>query len=382
MDRMLASASFRTSKRLSGFLRHIVGQTLDHDGADLKERMIGVQLFGRAPDYDTSTEPVVRVSAGDLRKRIAQYYHEPGHEHELRIDLPVGTYRPVFAWPANSPPPVAAEPAAAPDASPAISIANEVPAAPVPARSAWQSQRIVLSGATLLAVALGLFVFFEAPWKPVNAYAQFWEPVVASDGVALIYAGNRRDQDHLEFEDALAVAHISENLHEQKKPYEIVKDPAAAASRITKGPTVIVGTSADPIVQRATRDLRYTFAENSGPDGTTVSYIEDRQFPDNKSWSATTQSSPGDPVTTEYALVSRVMDPTTDNVAIVSAGLGPEANLGAAEFLSHPEQLQQVANQAPRDWRKRNMQAVLEIHVHHGRDKRTDKARLVASYFW
>ncbi len=96
---MLSSPVFRGSKRLSGFLRYIVIDTLDNGGAELKERLIGVHVFGRPADYDTSAEPVVRVSAGDLRKRIAQYYHEPACEHELRIDLPVGSYHPVFHLP-------------------------------------------------------------------------------------------------------------------------------------------------------------------------------------------------------------------------------------------------------------------------------------------
>ena len=99
LDRMLSSPVFRGSKRLSGFLRYIVIDTLDNGGAELKERLIGVHVFGRPADYDTSAEPVVRVSAGDLRKRIAQYYHEPACEHELRIDLPVGSYHPVFHLP-------------------------------------------------------------------------------------------------------------------------------------------------------------------------------------------------------------------------------------------------------------------------------------------
>jgi hypothetical protein len=49
-----------------------------------------------AADYDTNQDPIVRASAAEIRKRIAQYYHEPGHETELRIELPLGSYVPVF----------------------------------------------------------------------------------------------------------------------------------------------------------------------------------------------------------------------------------------------------------------------------------------------
>lgn len=90
-DRVLASASFRTSKRHSGFLRYLVEETLEGRSAHLKERTVGVHEFGREIDYDTNVDPVVRVSAGELRKRLAQYYHEAGRETELRIDLPPGS---------------------------------------------------------------------------------------------------------------------------------------------------------------------------------------------------------------------------------------------------------------------------------------------------
>jgi len=48
-------------------------------------------VFGRRADYDTNQEAIIRISAAEIRKRIAQYYHEPGHETELRIELPLGS---------------------------------------------------------------------------------------------------------------------------------------------------------------------------------------------------------------------------------------------------------------------------------------------------
>ena len=63
---------------------------------DLKERTLGIAVFGREPSYDTSTDPVVRATAGEIRKRIAQYYQESGREHEIRINLSPGSYVPEF----------------------------------------------------------------------------------------------------------------------------------------------------------------------------------------------------------------------------------------------------------------------------------------------
>lgn len=96
LERILASPQFRNSKRHSCFLRLVVEETLDGNSGQLKERTVGVRVFGLDPAYDTSTNPVVRVSAGELRKRLVQYYHAPDHGGELQIDLPPGSYVPEF----------------------------------------------------------------------------------------------------------------------------------------------------------------------------------------------------------------------------------------------------------------------------------------------
>src|SRR5664279_1677548 len=96
LDSILASYHFRGSKRYPALLKYIVDSTLDGRSGDLKERTLGVEVFGRDPDYDTSADPVVRLSAGEVRKRIAQYYHETGNSSRVQIDLPLGSYVPEF----------------------------------------------------------------------------------------------------------------------------------------------------------------------------------------------------------------------------------------------------------------------------------------------
>ena len=77
LEAILSSTHFRTSRRYPAFLRHVVEASLDGRCEELKERVLGVEVFRRAPDYDTSTDPVVRASAGEVRKRIIQYYSLP-----------------------------------------------------------------------------------------------------------------------------------------------------------------------------------------------------------------------------------------------------------------------------------------------------------------
>ena len=99
MELILASQHFSHSKRSQLLFRYIVAKTLQGQVSILKERTLGVEVFGRAPDYDTNADPIVRMTAGEIRKRIAQYYHESDHRVELRIDLPSGSYTAQFHLP-------------------------------------------------------------------------------------------------------------------------------------------------------------------------------------------------------------------------------------------------------------------------------------------
>ncbi len=99
LDRMLRSRHFRNSRRYPAFLAHIVRRTLKGDLDSLKERILGIEVFKRPHDYDTGADPAVRITAGEVRKRIALYYHDEGTDQELRIELPPGSYVPVFSPP-------------------------------------------------------------------------------------------------------------------------------------------------------------------------------------------------------------------------------------------------------------------------------------------
>lgn len=94
---------FRSSKRSIEFLRYVVEQTLKGYADQIKERTIGVEVFGRAPSYDTNMDHVVRTAAIELRKRLAIYYGEEKHRSELRMSLVPGSYIPRFTLPIQPP---------------------------------------------------------------------------------------------------------------------------------------------------------------------------------------------------------------------------------------------------------------------------------------
>jgi len=96
LSEITEGAAFKGSHRSAQFLRYIVEQAIEGHLDALKERVIGVELFGRSPAYDTSEDAIVRVTASDVRKRLLQHYGRYGAASGLRITLPLGSYVPVI----------------------------------------------------------------------------------------------------------------------------------------------------------------------------------------------------------------------------------------------------------------------------------------------
>src|ERR1039457_112539 len=96
LDLILAMKSFRQVDRLQRFLSFIVNETLAGPGDNLKEFLIGVEVFGKEDSFDPRMDPIVRVQARRLRTRLTRYYREEGQNDEILIELPKGGYAPVF----------------------------------------------------------------------------------------------------------------------------------------------------------------------------------------------------------------------------------------------------------------------------------------------
>lgn len=109
VDKILVSRLFARSERLCRFLRFCVGLTLDEKSDQLKEQLVGVEVFDRKGDYDPRTDPIVRVEARRLRSKIKEYYASSGRPDCVLIELPKGAYVPFFrmrnvSQPAGRPP--------------------------------------------------------------------------------------------------------------------------------------------------------------------------------------------------------------------------------------------------------------------------------------
>jgi len=358
LERILASPAFRTSKRHSGFLRYLVEEALEGRSAEIKERTVGVHVFGREPDYDTNSDPVVRVSAGELRKRVAQYYHEAGTETELRIDLPPGAYVPEFR---GGGPVLAAEPAAP------------------PARRTKKPATLVLAVAT---VACAAFVLWLKPWVPGNAFAQFWDPVWDAPGAVVISVPGHIPQPpgpafmQVALSDATALANLTPVLKSKGKEFRVLTQDATTLTDLQAGPVVLIGAFTNALTLRLLGEARFTFQSDrdAGPP-----WVQDRQNPSSKQWQLSRNPSDPNAAYTDYAIVARVLDPATDRIAVVAAGITGPATQAAGDFLANPTYMEAINRQAPRTWRAKNVQVVIAMKITQGKP---GPPRVLATYFW
>jgi hypothetical protein len=98
LERILNSPPLVSSPSLCRFLRFIVEETLAGRTAEIKEHPLGIRVFDRGDDFNPRLDPIVRVQARNLRSRMAKYYAGPGADDPIRIELPKGTYVPVFHY--------------------------------------------------------------------------------------------------------------------------------------------------------------------------------------------------------------------------------------------------------------------------------------------
>jgi hypothetical protein len=173
---VLESASFRTSKRCREFLEYIVAHTITGPSGALKERSIGVDLFQLPRHFDTGQHTIVRVTANEVRKRLAQYYMaENGTRHAVRIELPPGSYSAEFRWDVQP-----AEPPLA-DALPQVEIVEAGPQAPT--APGWMRYRVIAASAAVLLIA-GALGFWR--WQTAAPAAVDAKSAVARGGFAAL----------------------------------------------------------------------------------------------------------------------------------------------------------------------------------------------------
>ncbi len=409
LERLLVHPLFANSKRYPALLAYVIEQTLLGNASELKERSIGIEVFGRSPSYDANADPIVRITAGEVRKRLSQYYYDASHEGELVVELPIGSYIPVFRAAPDPRIPEqriqdqrVADQQASDQSSPSDSVESaessipasllpplgEVPAAPSPWRLRWlvAALFVVLSGA--IGLGIGLRYHAEPPVPPPSTIDRFWEPVISSANPATFCLGEpakNLDTDsindygapvskpqpeklyvrlhysgNLALADVVTLTRAAAALEIRHKTFRVVPASEASFAQLREGPSILIGAFDNIWTLRVTQRLRFGFESKNG-----VASLVDRKSPQATSW-ATAWDLPYEKLARDYAIVARIHDSTTGQPVIIAAGISEEGTEAAGEILYNPEYLDSLLAKAPPDWDKKNMEAVIETQVIQG----------------
>jgi hypothetical protein len=390
LERLLASPHFSHSRRFPSFLRYVVERTLSGQEDSLKERTLGIEIFGRAANYDTSSDPIVRVTAAEIRKRIAQYYQSPGHGNQLRISLPAGSYIPHFHFhpPANEED--SAVPAMVLQGVPSEPHIRGIEARP---RRAWKLLAAVLL-VVVLAAAGGLWLWESARRSPLDF---FWGPLLTSSDPVLICVADQKQYSTIALRDANdpgrqlilpdnltavviddlnPIVKVGGILQASGRKYSLRGEGAANLMDLRAGPTVFIGAFDNAWTLLLTRPLRYHFANN--PEMTQFRIV-DTKAPSATRWMVDRPQQMATDNYRDYGIIARFTDNTTGKLAVIAAGISRGGTIAAGEFLTDPTALGELRRLAQAAGNKRNMEVVISTQIIGGEP---GSPKVEAAYFW
>jgi hypothetical protein len=418
LEDMAGSLPFRTSRQCQDLLRYIVLHCLSGENESLRERVIGVEVFGRRPDYDQAADPVVRIRAADVRKRIALFYEATeAATRQVKIAIPSGSYKASFEFTGsreveascNEPSPEMVVPAIV--ASRSIELPPVIPPASessknIPLRIR-QSPWMVLTVVILLLIP-AIYGLFRSTRE--TAFDRFWSPVLKASNRSVIYVGSnavyslsgdfldryRRERrldkvesmgreflvplgsadvvngndlvpekdTYVTVGDAAAMARVASFLSLRKKSYDMRFGGDISVGDLRERPAILIGGFNNSWTLEMTDNLRFVFAYRY--------QIQDR-FDKRRSWK------PNQDFSDDYAIISRILNSKTGEILITAAGIGHAGTRAAGEFLTSPEDIDSLLLAAPKGWEKRNLQIVLHTSVINGSPNHPD---VIATHYW
>lgn len=376
-------------------LQFVVEHASRNDFECLRERSLGVAVFERDPAYDSNEDPVVRIAAGEVRKRLAQYYLEPGRELEPRITLPAGSYVPEF-----HPAPALLEPV------PLVDL-HVLP------RNAGSRWKWWIAAAVLAAVVI--FAVFRLAPSPKSELARFWAPVLQPDGPVLICLGQpkayffntpvQRELDRwfehrteagvqppgftsmsiddvvpawdrmISIHDADAFARLAALFARYGRTATLRGGRSVSLKDLRGRPLVLIGAFSNDWTLALTGESRFHFDVDREKGGLIV---RDRKQPQRVDWKIT-KSWPEQKIPLDYAIVSRVINPVTEQTVVTAAGITHFGTQAAGEFLANESYFAEAVRSAPADWSRKNLQVVLSTRVMSGT---AGPPKVLATHVW
>ena len=379
--------------------------------------MIGVEVFGRRPDYDQAADPVVRIRAADVRKRIALFYEATeAATRQVKIAIHSGSYKASFEFIGSRDVEVSIQRAPSEMVVPAIVASRSIELLPVtpPARESTKNipQRVRQSWMVKAVVTVLLIPAIYALFRSTRetAFDRFWSPVLKAPNRSVIYVGSnavyylsgdfvdryRREHrldkvesmgreflvplgsndvvngndlvpekdTYVTVGDAAATARIASLLSVRKKSYDMRFGGDISVGDLRERPAILIGGFNNSWTLEMTDNLRFVFSYRH--------QIQDR-FDKSRSWKANQD------FTDDYAIISRIPNSKTGEILITAAGIGQAGTRAAGEFLTSPGDIDSLLLAAPRGWDKRNLQIVLHTTVINGSPNHPD---VIATYYW
>ncbi len=387
LEDVLAGSVFRSSRQCQALLSYIVEHSRAHREEMLRERVIGANVFGRAPGYDTGNDPVVRNRAAELRKRLAQHYMRTrGSKGAIRIEIPTGSYRAIFeiadelesgtVLPVHGPGAdlsgnVAVQKTAE-DSTPRISLLEEDSAAGPVAKFQSRNSQGHRSRSTrwAVAVAVAVVALLGAGWLTIHQmrvvrhrpFDVFWAEIMDTQHPVLIIMGaNRVYRLNYDFLDRYRVEHHIEDTNYESF-IDLKKGDAIDGSQLKKIELIGFGDAAAAarVASLLTRfnkhyDLRYggdiavtdfqsspAFLIGGFSNVWTLEVMRQLRFQlegydhivDKKDPSHTwrRKSDRGTLAGDDYVVISRLIKPETGSFILAIGGIDTYSNQAGADF--------------------------------------------------
>jgi hypothetical protein len=400
LERIVSDGRFTASKRYPCLLRYIVEETLAGNEDDLKERTLGVEVFHRPPDYDTNADPVVRLCAAEVRKRLAQYYQAPAHGGELRIELNPGSYVPHFSPPTPEAPALEVIPPAVPPKAEQVSQAKST------IKLYWLASLIasaVIIAATLvLALVSGGARYRRHIAEQKSALDEVWSPLLTASKPILFCVGEKElftphdslselqsgadddsflqafadKNDFVPYSDVQILSRFVSLIGTHGHAFRVQNSRTTVSSQLREGPVVLIGMLNNDWTLNRTSSLRFHLGGPDGPDR--IYWIADTQHPESRAWQVRAQA-PRSDVVKDYAIAARFTDESTGQIVLVAAGIAGSGTRAAGEFLTDEASLKQLVDGAGVDWARTNFEVVLSSQVVKGMQ---GKPKVEAEAFW
>jgi hypothetical protein len=388
LERLLRDPLFSQSRRYPSLLRRIVEDSLTGNVDNLKERVLGIELFHRTPDYDTNADAIVRVTAAEIRKRIAQYYHEESHRTEPRIDLPVGGYVAEF-----SPPRTWIEIGTGSAVTEVAGEHSRQEKLSEPGNGHRHSSHLglkVLAGSfvTLMILAIAFWAWYESR----NEVDEFWRPFIRNGALPLLCVGQLPvntvpqgtpdslarallSQRPVSISDAVVVSDYATYFGTKEIRPRIQVSTTTTYADLRQHPVLLVGGLDNNWTMRFLEGLRYRM--HADPNSSVLK-IYDSTNPSGQAWEMDFAKTP-EHIADDYAIVSRFNAPATESTLIIAAGLGENGTAAAADFLLHSQYLKEIDPGATPQWKTKNMELVIKTQIIDGN---AGPPVIVARYFW